>query len=360
MDKKKNKKTVYLSKNIAAIISGLFIYIAVLLIYLLVKGIANRVSLLFEVLLLLLPFFGFIICINFFVIIPYTKMKNQLQRFNEGFISTEDINNLDIKLCKDIEMSWNIIYNIFKKNKNLDFSKRQAQYRALQNQINPHFLYNTLDGIRSEAIIAGNDRIADMTEALAVFFRYTISKVEDLVKIKDELDNCRIYFKIQQYRFGDRIKLEIEEDEEDKIAIRNCLIPKLTLQPVLENSIIHGTELKLGTGISKIILTRKSTGILIKVSDNGVGIDEKTLLKLNQRLGLKEDNVINSFKDEMGGIALTNVNNRIHLLFGEEYGLHIYSIQNIGTTVEIFIPFTEDKKEIGRELYNGLRSSKNK
>ena len=84
----------------------------------------------------------------------------------------------------------------------LDLSKRQAQYRALQNQINPHFLYNTLEGIRSEAIIAGLDNLADMTEALAIFFRYTISKVENLVTVEEELENCATYFKIQQYHFG--------------------------------------------------------------------------------------------------------------------------------------------------------------
>lgn len=84
-----------------------------------------------------------------------------------------------------------------------------------------------------------------MTEALAIFFRYTISKVENLVTVEEELENCATYFKIQQYRFGSRIHLEIEQDEEDWDDILHCMIQKLTLQPILENSIIHGIELKL-------------------------------------------------------------------------------------------------------------------
>ena len=92
----------------------------------------------------------------------------------------------------------------------MDLNKRQAQYLALQNQINPHFLYNTLESIRGEAIIAGLDSVADMTEALARFFRYTITKVENLVSVEEELDNCETYFGIQKYRFGG-IKLQAHE-----------------------------------------------------------------------------------------------------------------------------------------------------
>ena len=92
----------------------------------------------------------------------------------------------------------------------MKLNKRQAQYLALQNQINPHFLYNTLESIRSEVLIAGLTSVSDMTEALASFFRYTISKVENLVSVEEELQNCETYFKIQQYRFGERLQLTIE------------------------------------------------------------------------------------------------------------------------------------------------------
>lgn len=133
-------------------------------------------------------------------------------------------------------------------------NKRQAQYLALQNQINPHFLYNTLESIRSEALIAGLGQLAEMTEALASFFRYTISKLENLVSVEEELQNCETYFKIQQYRFAERLALSIQCDGQDWDRIYNCRLPKLTMQPILENSIIHGTERKLGVGHLKIHL----------------------------------------------------------------------------------------------------------
>ena len=219
-----------------------------------------------------------------------------------------------------------------------NLNKRQAQYLALQNQINPHFLYNTLESIRSEAMLAELDSVADMTEALATFFRYTISKVENLVTVEEELQNCETYFRIQQYRFGSRLCLDIQCDAEDRDELYRFRLPKLTLQPILENSIIHGTELKVGTGHLTIRLQRTQKRLLISVSDDGIGMEEEILEKLNSRLG--KGGIVNSQPKEesQGGVALVNVDNRIRLLFGEEYGLHVYSMVGMGTTVEITLP----------------------
>ncbi len=120
----------------------------------------------------------------------------------------------------------------------------------------------------------------------------------------------------------------------------NCRIPKLTLQPILENSIIHGTELKIGAGNLTIQFEQTDSRLIIRISDDGVGIDEQTLAKLNRQLdggGTLDDN-----GEKKGGIALTNVNNRIHLLFGDEYGMHIYSIKGKGTDVEVTLPIVTD------------------
>lgn len=228
-------------------------------------------------------------------------------------------------------------------------AQKNAELTALQAQINPHFLYNTLEGIRSEAIMAGLDNLADMTEALAIFFRYTISKVENLVTVEEELENCATYFKIQQYRFGSRIHLEIEQDEEDWDDILHCMIPKLTLQPILENSIIHGIELKLDEGKVTISISRTKSRLLIKVSDDGVGMNRETLDKLNAKLGSKEEEVKNYTQPEKGGVALVNVNNRIHLIFGEEYGMHVYSLENMGTSVELSIPVIYNENELKKK-----------
>ncbi len=280
----------------------------------------------------------------FFVVVPFVKSEARMRRMIRGFMTVEEPGSHTVSLTPASEEMISAVYDILNSDKTVNLNKRQAQYLALQNQINPHFLYNTLDGIRSEALIAGLDNLADMTEALASFFRYTISNVENLVTIDEELDNCRTYFRIQQYRFGDRLSCRIEKEED----LGKYLIPKLTLQPILENSIIHGTEMKIGEGLTIISVRRTDLRIVIDIKDNGVGMDEDTLGRLNSRLDNRAEDIRNPDKAS-GGIALTNVNNRIHLLFGQEYGIHIYSMKDIGTTVEISLPAVTEKQMAQRE-----------
>lgn len=279
----------------------------------------------------------------FWIVLPYRRSERFVKRFLEGhIIYDEEIFRIPL-LTPSTRQQIEAMDNIFKSPQMMDLNKRQAQYLALQNQINPHFLYNTLESIRGEALIAGLDGIADMTEALAKFFRYTITKVENLVSVEEELDNCATYFSIQQYRFGDRLKLHIECPPEDREEIMNCRIPKLTLQPILENSIIHGTEQKIGTSNLRISFEATGSRLIIRISDDGVGMDGETLAKLNSRLGRSGNNIAYHEEEKKGGIALTNVNNRIHLIFGEEYGMHVYSVLHKGTDVEITIPFTPNE-----------------
>lgn len=231
----------------------------------------------------------------------------------------------------------------------LSESKRQAQYLALQNQINPHFLYNTLEGIRGEAMMKGVDSIAEMTEALATFFRYTISKVENLVSVEDELSNIETYFSIQQYRFGERIQLKVLCDTDDRNTIYSCKLPKLTLQPIVENAIIHGIERKVGNGLIQIHLQLTETRLLIFVSDDGVGMSAEMLEKLNSQINNASLDTIRPEKDRHGGIALVNVHNRVRLLFGEEYGLVVYSTPQVGTDVELTLPAIHSERELPKK-----------
>lgn len=284
------------------------------------------------------------------LIIPYQRAEKLVDRFLDGHILSEGEICHYVLLSPSTWRQMETIDRLMKSPQLMDLNKRQAQYLALQNQINPHFLYNTLESIRGEALIAGLTSVADMTEALAKFFRYTITKVENLVTVEEELENCDTYFRIQQYRFGERLKLHVEYEEADREDVMNCKIPKLTLQPILENSIIHGTELKVGTGNLKIQLALTQTRLLIRISDDGVGMTEETLAKLNRKLGSSRDSLA-SREEEKGGIALVNVNNRIQLIFGEEYGMHVYSIYQKGTDVEITIPRTTNANEIkGRSM----------
>lgn len=281
----------------------------------------------------------------FWVVVPYFKSEKMIQHFMEGYIFSENGDLGTALLTPSLHQQMKSVDKLLRSPQRIDLNKRQAQYLALQNQINPHFLYNTLESIRGEALIAGLDSVADMTEALAKFFRYTITKVENLVSVEEELDNCETYFGIQKYRFGDRLKLHVEYDEEDQDIIMNCRIPKLTLQPVLENSIIHGTELKIGAGNLRIHFELTKDRLLIRISDDGVGMDEQTLARLNHKLG-KSLEAFSSPEETKGGIALENVNNRIHLLFGDEYGMHVYSVQGRGTDVEITLPVATSDRQV--------------
>lgn len=274
------------------------------------------------------------------IILPARGAEKLVERFLKGHIMSDDGLFDTVMLTPSMRRQMEMIDRMLKSPQIMDLNKRQAQYLALQNQINPHFLYNTLESIRGEALIAGLGSVAEMTEALAKFFRYTITKVENLVTVEEELENCETYFRIQQYRFGDRLKLHIECDEAEYEDIMSCKIPKLTLQPILENSIIHGTELKIGTGNLKIKFEITEKRLIIRISDDGVGMDEETLTKLNRKLGRGPNHIAYTEEEKKGGIALVNVNNRIHLIFGEEYGMHIYSIEKQGTDVEITIPIT--------------------
>ena len=281
----------------------------------------------------------------FWIIKPYRNSEKIIERFLEGYLISETDGKQAAMLTPYTAEQIKFMEKFLRSPKLMDLNKRQAQYLALQNQINPHFLYNTLESIRGEALIAGLDGVADMTEALAKFFRYTITKVENLVSVEEELDNCETYFGIQKYRFGDRLRLHIEYDPEEYEQIMNCQIPKLTLQPILENSIIHGTELKLGAGNLYIRFACTQDRLIICVSDDGVGMDEETLAALNRKLGRANDSLGTS-EEEKGGIALVNVTNRIHLIFGDEYGMHVYSVPGRGTDVEITIPLTESDREV--------------
>ena len=283
----------------------------------------------------------------FRVLRPYRRMERMVGLFLDGY-SFNSLDNRGASLSPANERLIAYVKEELNANRLLKLSKRQAQYRALQNQINPHFLYNTLESIRSEALVAGLSSVAEMTEALAVFFRYTISKVEDLVTVEEELQNCQTYFRIQQYRFGPRLNLRIVCAPEDREEIYRCRIPKLTLQPILENGIIHGTEFKIGAGKLTVKLERTDKLLTILVSDDGVGMDEQTLSQLNDLLDKSGRTFQEDKEGHNGGVALVNVNNRIHLLFGEEYGLHAFSIPMSGTDVRITLPMITSNRQLMR------------
>lgn len=225
-------------------------------------------------------------------------------------------------------------------------SDKQAKIAALQSQINPHFLYNTLECIRSEALLYECQSIADMAKALAAFFRYSISKKENIVTVRDELRNIENYFMIQSYRFENKFSFDIKVSQEDA-EVYNYQVPKLSLQPIVENAIFHGLETKAADGKVTIRAYTTDKELVMVISDNGVGIAPDTLLQMQNALRTQGQLEMHKSSEHGNGIALYNVNQRIKLLFGEAYGLYIYSTKGMGTDVEIWLPKVESGYEAG-------------
>jgi Predicted signal transduction protein with a C-terminal ATPase domain len=208
--------------------------------------------------------------------------------------------------------------------------EQQAQLLALQSQINSHFLYNTLECVRGQALIDGNVEVADMLETLSNFSRYNVSRKESVVTLQDEVANIRNYMKIQMYRFGGRYVLDLRLEDE---ALLSCLVPKLFLQPVVENAILHAFKSR---SRGKVEISAAAAGqlLMLTVSDDGDGMDGRTLEELCTLLRLEP----RGEPSHKGGVALANIQRRIKMLFGPEYGVAAYSTLGFGTDIEITLP----------------------
>lgn len=240
--------------------------------------------------------------------------------------------------------------SVIEKHYSVKMEDKQSKINSLQSQINPHFLYNTLECIRSEAVCQGNKSIANMAKSLASFFRYSISRRENIVTIQDELNNIQNYIMIQNYRFEDKFCFRVDVEETDQKYLA-CLIPKMTIQPIVENAIFHGLETKNGECCVIIRIQVTQAKIILTISDNGIGMNEKQLQKLrdsleNENIRERTEGDRNGKRVHGNGIALYNINQRLKLTFGDEYCLHAYSIEGEGTDVEILLPIrTELEKE---------------
>lgn len=287
------------------------------------------------VIVMLIIIIGFMF---FYMVIPYIHLQRSLKKYIDTR-KVEDLFREDWTLWPQLQVVLKDMELIIESHSDDALKRKQAEYLALQNQINPHFLYNTLEAIRGDAILAGMERIADTTRALAIFFRYTITEVEHLVSLEDELDNAENYFTIQQYRFGNKLEMEVEIPD-GNYDLMQAKLPKLTLQPIIENAIYHGLERKVGIGKVRIIIESTSKNLTIRIKDDGVGIQKSILDEMNQ-VFKNQDKTYASYsepRNKKGGIALLNVNSRIKLLFGEDYGLHIFSVEEVGTEVKLILP----------------------
>ena len=217
--------------------------------------------------------------------------------------------------------------------------QKQTELMALQSQINPHFLYNTLDMIRGQALLDDAVLVAKMVETLSAFFRYSISGKENTVLLRDEINHTINYMSIQQFRFHNRFRFDVIIDDDDEDAL-NFMVPRLILQPIVENAIFHGLEDMNENGNVILEVTIAVEELLITISDNGRGMSPDQLNELNDRIHSRVRGITghDETKHDHTGVALPNINRRIKLLYGDAYGMTVYSSPGQGTDVELVLP----------------------
>lgn len=204
-----------------------------------------------------------------------------------------------------------------------EISLRKTELKALQAQINPHFLYNTLDSIAWMCEEERPKEAVEMVNALARLFRISISKGHELIPLEKELEHAKSYLKIQNFRYKNQFTYEFDVEE----SCLPYLCNKITLQPMIENSIYHGLNRMVDEGKIRITVREEENAVVMTVEDNGVGMTEETCQE-----------ILRGEQGERTGIGIKNVNDRIQIYFGEEYGIRIASEPDEGTLVEIRIP----------------------
>ena len=249
-----------------------------------------------------------------------------------------EIQNLSFQLNRMIDRINQLLDQIYQE----QLFKRRAALKALHAQINPHFLYNTLESISWMIAKDKREVAVGLIESLANFFRLGLSGGRDIVTVREELEHVESYLKIQQVRYQDRLDYIIDVDDE----VKPERIVKITLQPLVENAIYHGVKPKKdGPGRIYISGSREGDIIRLAVVDNGVGMSRASLAKLQEALTEARLNPETSGK----GYSVGNINSRIRLYFGKEYGLHYSSEEGVGTRVEVILPVNWTPASPGEE-----------
>ena len=285
-----------------------------------------------------------IICITFIIFFTYMiinyysqKLKNIVNKINkleEGDLNTRfNIKNKEDELdtiAISIDKMTESLQDSINKKYIAEVSQKQSELNALQSQIKPHFLYNTLEVIRMCALSNKNKEVADMIYNLASIFRYSTYNNKSLVSLKEEIKYTKMYLELCSIRYKGILNYKIETNDVDL----DLLIPKFTIQPLVENSINHGLKKDSSENLIYISINKEQDFINIKITDNGNGIEDYKLYELKKKI---ENNIQNNTS-----IGVMNVNNRIKLRFGEDYGIDIDSKLNIGTKIIIKIPITKE------------------
>ena len=261
---------------------------------------------------------------------PIKRLSNSMREVEKGnfenvLLDVQGENEID-RLSANFNMMTTEIKHLMEQNVEDQRQKRKSELMALQAQINPHFLYNTLDSIIWMAEWGKNKEVVLMTSSLAKLLRQSISNQNELVKVEDEVEYTRSYLTIQKMRYKDKLEYDILVEPE----ILNYKVAKLILQPLVENAIYHGIKYKEGKGKVLIEGFLRDDELILRITDDGIGMTEEQMSHLFEKR--ETDTRRNS-------VGVRNVHDRIGLYYGKEYGLTFESAVGEGTKVEIHIPY---------------------
>lgn len=263
------------------------------------------------------------------ITLPIQKLRDSMKKVQEGDFSVSDVvvdsRNEIGSLTKSFDVMTHRIQELMEQNVHEQEQKRKSELKALQSQINPHFLYNTLDSIIWMAEGKKNEEVVLMTASLARLLRQSISNEDEVVPIANEVEYARGYLTIQKMRYKDKLEFQIEVDP----SILHIPLIKLVLQPIIENAIYHGLKYKESKGLLIIKGFPKDGNAVLQVIDDGVGMDEETLAHIYDR---------HKVNYHSNGVGVYNVQKRLKLYYGEDYGIAYESTPGKGTTATITIP----------------------
>lgn len=259
---------------------------------------------------------------------PLTMLTGRVEDITQGDFEAKtpiEAEEIEIqKLSDGFEVMAGRLNNLISENKRAERRKRHAELELLQAQINPHFLYNTLDTIIWLIEADKKQESINMVSALSDFFRFCLSRGKDIISLQEEEKHVLSYLAIQKIRYQDRMDYEVNIPE----SLYSYAVPKLTLQPLVENSIYHGIKLQREKGVIKVEAVDMDDRIELIVRDNGAGMSEDRLKEMRSVVA----------NGEKIGFGLRTVHERMQLFFGEEYGLTISSTEGVGTTITVVIP----------------------
>lgn len=267
---------------------------------------------------------------------PITALQNRITKISSGDFSFDpaiEWNNELGDIGRGINSMSASVTALMDHRLEDEKQKQDLEYRMLQNQINPHFIYNTLNSIKWMATIQHAPGIAEMVTALSRLLKSVCKSNERLVPLYEEFALLNDYFTIQQYRYGGTITLDVSYIEDEKLN-HSCLIPRFTLQPLVENAIFHGIEPKGSAGEVTLRVERDTANgdVLIRLTDDGIGMTAEQAAKALQEPGPEEAAA------KYRHVGMWNVHKRLQYSFGEAYGLSIESEPGVGTTVMVRLP----------------------